>query len=97
MLQSASLISRAELPLAIAINGQQFLSAPAPFRYYGPADWPHIDYDDVAPSFRYPGLSPTSGPVEVSPSPSPSPNPNPNPNPNLTLTLTLTRCGGRLF
>ena len=35
MLQSASLLGRAELPLAIAINGQQFLSAPEPFRYYG--------------------------------------------------------------
>ena len=64
VLQSASLIGRAELPLAIAINGQQFLFAPAPFIYYGPADWPRIDYDDVAPSFRYLGLSPTSGPVE---------------------------------
>jgi len=64
VLRSAALIGRAELPLAIAINGQQFLAAPAPFRYYGPADWPRIDYDDVAPSFRYHGLSPTSGPVE---------------------------------
>ena len=49
----------------------------------GPADWPRIDYDDVAPSFRYPGLSPTSGPVEVSPS---STLPLPLP---LSLLLTL--------
>ena len=64
VLHSASLIGRIVLPMAIALNGQQFITAPEPFRYYGPADWPRIDHDDMAPAFRNLGLSPTSGPVD---------------------------------
>ena len=51
-LRAVTLLGATELPVELTLNGQQFVSAPASFGYYGPARFPSLY-----------AVSPSSGPV----------------------------------